>query len=348
MNARDHVSARRWRAVLRRDRSSDGAFVFGVSSTRIYCRPSCPARRPRRDRVAFFATPDAAEAAGYRACRRCRPKHQEPRAAMVARVRRLIDANPQTLPRLARLAEAVGLSPWHMQRTFREATGMTPRQYAASRRLDALKKQLKGRGNVTEAIFEAGYGSSAPAYADARERLGMTPASYRRGGRGLSLRYSVVTTALGRMLVAASERGVAAVQFGRGEDELLSGLKAEYPAAEIVRDDGPRAEWVKAVVARVAGDTSPDVPVDIQATAFQWRVFAALRDIPQGETRTYGEIAQAIGAPGAARAVGRACATNPVAVVVPCHRVVGAGGRMTGYRWGVERKVRLLANEAAR
>lgn len=265
---------------------------------------------------------------------------------MVARVRRLIDADPSA--GLTRLAEAVGLSSWHMQRTFREATGMTPRQYAAARRLDALKKQLKQGGNVTAAIFESGYGSSAPAYADARQRLGMTPASYRRGGRGLRLRYSVVTTALGRMLVAASERGIAAVQFGRSEGELLDGLRAEYPSADVVRDHGPRAEWVKAVVARVAGEASRDVPLDIQATAFQWRVFAALRDIPRGETRSYGEIARAIGAPGAARAVGRACATNPVAVVVPCHRAVGAGGRMTGYRWGVERKARLLANEAAR
>lgn len=346
MSPRNSVEAGHWRAVLRRDRRSDGAFVFAVSTTRIYCRPSCPARRPRRDHVAFFPTPETAEAAGYRACRRCRPRHQEPRAAMVARVQRLIDASPSAPPGLARLADAVGLSPWHLQRTFRQATGVTPRQYAAARRLEALKARLKEGENVTEAIYEAGYGSSAPAYAQARERLGMTPSAYRRGGQGLQLRYSIVSTPLGRMLVAATERGVSAVQFGRGEDELLAGLRAEYPAAEIERDHGPRAAWVKAVVARVAGEASPEVPVDIQATAFQWRVFAALRDIPQGETRSYGEIARAIGTPGAARAVGRACATNPVAVVVPCHRAVGAGGALTGYRWGVERKKRLLASEA--
>lgn len=348
MNPRHSVEAGRWRAVLRRDRKSDGAFVFAVSTTRIYCRPSCPARRPRRDHVAFFGTPEAAEAAGYRACRRCRPKHQEPRAALVARVRRLIDATPTSPPGLTRLADAVGLSPWHLQRTFREATGVTPRQYAAARRLDALKARLKEGDNVTEAIYEAGYGSSAPAYAEARERLGMTPAAYRRGGRGLRLRYSIVSTPLGRMLVAATERGVSAVRFGRAEGELVEGLRNEYPAAEIVRDRGPRAVWVKAVVARVAGEASHEVPMDIQATAFQWRVFAALRDIPRGETRTYGEIARRVGAPGAARAVGRACATNPVAVVVPCHRVVGASGKLTGYRWGVERKKRLLASEAVR
>jgi AraC family transcriptional regulator of adaptative response/methylated-DNA-[protein]-cysteine methyltransferase len=348
MNPTKSANAVRWRAVLRRDRRSDGAFVFAVSSTRIYCRPSCPARRPRRDNVAFFATPEGAEAAGYRACRRCRPKHQEPRAAVIARVRRLIDADPTTTPRLARLADAVGLSPWHLQRTFREATGLTPRQYAAAQRLGVLKARLKESANVTEAIFDAGYGSSAPAYAEARKHLGMTPAAYRRGGRGLCLRYTVVATPLGRMLVAATDRGVSAVQFGRREEELLDGLRAEYPAAEIARDHGPRAEWVKAVASRVAGEPSRDVPLDIQATAFQWRVFAALRDIPQGETRTYGEIASAIGAPGAARAVGRACATNPVAVVVPCHRAVGRDGRLTGYRWGIDRKQRLLASEATR
>jgi AraC family transcriptional regulator of adaptative response/methylated-DNA-[protein]-cysteine methyltransferase len=348
MSPRDGIEADRWRAVLCRDRSRDGAFVFGVSSTRIYCRPSCPARRPRRDRVAFFATPEAAEAAGYRACRRCRPRQQEPRALMVTRVRRLIDANPSAPPSLTRLADAVGLSPWHMQRSFREATGVTPRQYAAARRLLSLKTRLKEGDSVTDAIYEAGFGSSAPAYAEARARLGMTPTAYRHGGRGLRLRYTIVTTPLGDMLVAATERGVSAVQFGRGERELLASLRAEYPAAELVKDRGPRAAWVRRLASRVAGEPAPDVPLDIQATAFQWRVFAALRDIPWGETRSYGEIARAIGAPGAARAVGRACATNPVAMVVPCHRAVGKDGALTGYRWGAWRKERLLASEAAR
>jgi AraC family transcriptional regulator of adaptative response/methylated-DNA-[protein]-cysteine methyltransferase len=198
-----------------------------------------------------------------------------------------------------------------------------------------------------ETIFDAGFSSSAPAYAAAREKLGMTPAAYRRGGRGLRLAYSVVQTALGRLLVAATERGVSAVQFGRSRAELLEGLRREYPEAEIVRDRGARADWVRAIVARVAGEAPREVPVDIQATAFQWRVYSALRDIPRGETRSYGEIARLIGAPGAARAVGRACATNPVAVVVPCHRAVGRGGTLTGYRWGVERKGRLLAEERA-
>ena len=339
---------RRWRAVARRDRNSDGRFVFAVRTTGIYCRPSCPARRPRRDRVAFFDTCGAAEAAGFRACRRCRPKLGDPRASLVARVRRLIDASPDAPPRLARLAEATGLSPWHLQRTFREATGLSPRQYAAAQRLEALKSRLRKGERVTDAIYEAGYGSSSRAYADSQGRMGMTPATYRKGGRGLRLGYTLVDTPLGRMLVAASERGVSAVQFGRGARELVEGLRREYPAAEVVRDRGARADWVRAVVARVNGGVSGEIPVDIQATAFQWRVFEALRDIPQGETRTYGEIARALGEPGAARAVGRACATNPVAVVIPCHRAVGKSGALTGYRWGVERKEKLLASEAKR
>ncbi|HET7291320.1 MAG TPA: bifunctional DNA-binding transcriptional regulator/O6-methylguanine-DNA methyltransferase Ada [Vicinamibacteria bacterium] len=339
---------RRWRAVARRDRSADGRFVFAVSTTGIYCRPSCPARRPRRERVAFYDNCEAAEAAGFRACRRCRPRLGDPRASLVTRVRRLIDASPEAPPSLASLGEATGLSPWHLQRTFREATGFSPRQYAAAQRLEALKRRLKEGDAVTEAIYEAGYGSSTRAYAETRGRLGMTPAVYRKGGRGLRLGYTVVETPLGRMLVAASDRGVSAVQFGRSERELVAGLRREYPAADIVRDRGSRAEWVQAVVARVKGGTSVEIPVDIQATAFQWRVFEALREIPQGETRSYGEIARAIGEPGAARAVGRACATNPVAVVIPCHRAVGASGKPTGYRWGIPRKEKLLANEARR
>jgi AraC family transcriptional regulator of adaptative response/methylated-DNA-[protein]-cysteine methyltransferase len=341
------TQARRWRAVLRRDRGADGGFVFAVRTTGVYCRPSCPARRPRRENVAFYDGPDAAEGAGFRACRRCRPRQQEPRAAFVARVKRLIDLSGEAPPRLKQLADAVGLSPWHLQRTFREATGVTPRQYAAARRLEALKTGLRRKETVMDAIFEAGFGSSAPAYSEAQARLGMTPSAYRRGGRGLVLAWSVATTPLGRLLVAATERGVASVRFGDSEQDLVDGLRREFPEAEIEKDRGVRAAWVREIVARVSGSTSREVPVDIQATAFQWRVFEALRDIPAGETRSYGEIARSIGAPGAARAVGRACATNPVAIAIPCHRAVGASGRLTGYRWGVERKRGLLEAEKA-
>jgi AraC family transcriptional regulator of adaptative response/methylated-DNA-[protein]-cysteine methyltransferase len=337
---------RRWRLVERRDRGCDGAFVFAVRTTGIYCRPSCPARRPRRERVSFFDTPDAAEAAGFRACRRCRPRSLEPRASLIARVKRLIDHAAEPPP-LARIAAAVGLSAWHVQRTFREATGLTPRQYAATRRLQAWKARLKKGDTVMQTIFDSGFSSSAPAYAAARETLGMTPAAYRRGGRGLRLAYSVVQTPLGQLLVAATERGVSAVQFGHNRAELLEGLRREYPEAEIVRERGPRADWVRDIVARVAGEAPREVPLDIQATAFQWRVYSALRDIPRGETRSYGEIARLIGSPGAGRAVGRACATNPVAVVVPCHRAVAGNGALSGYRWGVERKRKLLAEERA-
>ena len=346
--ARDH-DAVRWGAVLRRDRRHDGAFVFGVTSTGIYCRPSCPAKRPRRDRARFFATADEAEANGFRACLRCHPKDGaagDPRLALVARVKKaLTDTDGLTLEALAR---QVGASPWHLQRTFKAATGLSPRQYAAERRLERLKGRLQGAPSVSDAIYEAGYGSASRAYEEAGERLGMTPLSYRKGGRGVRITYAIVASALGRLLVASTDKGVAAVYFGDKDPGLVAMLEREYPAAELVRDNAAHARWVEAVAARVKGSAGRDVPVDIQATAFQWRVFQALRDIPSGETRSYGEIAKAIGAPGAARAVGRACATNPVAVVVPCHRAVGAGGTLTGYRWGLERKKRLLAREAGR
>jgi AraC family transcriptional regulator of adaptative response/methylated-DNA-[protein]-cysteine methyltransferase len=347
--ARDQ-DAVRWGAVLRRDRRHDGAFVFGVTSTGIYCRPSCPAKRARRDRVRFFDAPASAEAAGFRACRRCHPRDGDagdPRRTLVARVKETL-AGADAVLSLAELARRVGVSPWHLQRTFKQATGLSPREYAAARRVERLKSGLQHGRSVSDAIYDAGYGSSSRAYEEAGARLGMTPASYRKGGRGQRLSYAIASSPFGRLLVATTDKGIAAVYFGDKDAGLLSMLRREYPAAEIVRDSGAHADWVEAVAARVRGGSAREVPVDIQATAFQWRVFEALRRIPSGETRTYGEIAKAIGAPGAARAVGRACATNPVAVVIPCHRAVGASGTHTGYRWGLERKKRLLASEGGR
>ncbi len=339
-----------WQAVLDRDRRFDGAFVFAVRSTGIYCRPSCPARHAKRANVAFFPKPDDAEGAGFRSCRRCRPREapSAPQAALVARVCRLIEERlDEDVPvQLAELGVAVGLSPRHVQRVFQGALGITPRQYADARRVGALKKHLKEGQPVTHALYEAGYGSSSRLYEKSDARLGMTPSTYRRGGRGMRIGYTVAPCPLGRMLVASTDRGVSAVYFGENESKLAEALRLEYPEAEIHRAEGAHAAWVRGLTKRVKGGDAADVPVDIRVTAFQWRVFEALREIPSGETRTYGQIAASLGVPKAARAVGRACATNPVAVAIPCHRALGAGGTMTGYRWGVERKRALLAAEA--
>jgi AraC family transcriptional regulator of adaptative response/methylated-DNA-[protein]-cysteine methyltransferase len=336
----------RWQAVLDRDRRFDGAFVFAVRTTGVYCRPSCPARRPRRANVAFYQGADEAERAGFRSCRRCGQKAGDTARleTLVRKVCRYIDARLNEPVRLADLGAAAGMSPHHLLRTFKRVLGITPRQYADARRLGMLKSCLKEGWPVTHAIYEAGYGSSSRLYEKADAKLGMTPATYRRGGRGMRIGYTIVSCPLGRMLVAATNRGVSAVYFGDADGRLEETLRAEYPDADLHPEEGPRAEWVKALVSRIGG-ASVEVPVDISVTAFQWRVFEALRDIPRGETRTYGEIARRVGRPKAARAVGRACATNPVAVAIPCHRAVGAGGALTGYRWGVQRKQALLAAE---
>jgi AraC family transcriptional regulator of adaptative response/methylated-DNA-[protein]-cysteine methyltransferase len=341
--------AGRWRAVLERDRRGDGRFVFAVRSTGIYCRPSCPARRPRRSQVAFFDRPDAAEQAGFRACRRCRPREAgaaDPQAALVRRVCRLIDEGGEEGWRLPALAEAAGVSPRRLMRTFKQALGVSPRQYAEARRLAAFKRRLKKGDSVTTALYDVGFGSSSRLYEDVQGRLGMTPSTYRRGGRGLSLRYTIAASPLGRLLVAATDRGVAAVSLGDSDVRLQEALRTEYPAAEVSRDDAALETWVAAVLGQLAGTASrEDLPLDVQATAFQHRVWQELRAIPRGQTRSYSEIARRLGRPRAARAVARACASNPVALVVPCHRVVEAGGGLGGYRWGVERKRALLAQE---
>jgi AraC family transcriptional regulator, regulatory protein of adaptative response / methylated-DNA-[protein]-cysteine methyltransferase len=345
------TDAARWQAVLDRDRRFDGAFVFAVRTTGVYCRPGCAARRPRRRNVVFFGEPDDAERAGFRGCRRCRPKEAvRGGAALVEQVCRDIEVRlAEGEPvRLAGLAARVGLSPHHLLRSFKHAVGVTPRQYADARRITALKARLKEGMPVTHATYEAGYGSSSRLYERSDALLGMTPATYSHGGRGARIRYGIASCPLGRVLVAGTERGVAAVYFGDTDRPLEAALRAEYPQAEVRRDDAANASWVRAVVAGLRGEQAPNLPLDVRATAFQWRVFEALRRIPAGETRTYGEIARSIGAPRAARAVGRACATNRVAVVIPCHRAVGSGGSLTGYRWGVARKKALLATEAAR
>ncbi len=339
----------RWEAVLGRDARADGRFVYAVASTRIYCRPTCPSRRPRRHRVRFFGSPVAAEEAGYRACLRCEPREAEPAARRrIQRARDYLDRHLDETVTLDRLGQAVGLSPYHLQRTFKRLTGMTPKAYAAARRMDRMKTRLKEGDSVTRATYEAGYTSSSRAYDHARARLGMTPAAYRNGARGVPIRYTVLPTPAGQLLVAATDRGVCLVALGDSAQPLESALRREYPAAHIERNDGELRPWAEAVVARLQGEGSEArIPLDIQGTAFQWRVWEALQRIPRGATRTYSEIAREIQRPSAARAVGRACATNRVSLVIPCHRAVREDGGLGGYRWGIERKRELLAGETS-
>jgi AraC family transcriptional regulator of adaptative response/methylated-DNA-[protein]-cysteine methyltransferase len=341
---------KKWRAVMARDAGFDGAMVFAVRSTGIYCRPSCPARRPRRQNVVFFPRPEAAESAGFRACRRCRPKGASPEQSQAAWVedacRRL--ATPQEGPlRLADLGAELGVSSHHLQRTFKQLMGITPRQYADAVRLGFFRAHLRKGADVTAAVYDAGYGSSSRAYEGSAARLGMTPGAYRKGGLGMRIAYTIVGSPLGRLLVAATDRGISAVCLGDTDEPLEAALRGEYPAAELRRDDAGLKAWVAGILQRMEGrEPAAALPVDLRATAFQRRVWEELKAIPRGQTRSYGEIARRIGQPTAARAVARACATNPVALVIPCHRVVG-GGALAGYRWGVERKRRLLQREAA-
>jgi AraC family transcriptional regulator of adaptative response/methylated-DNA-[protein]-cysteine methyltransferase len=341
--------SRYWRSVLERDRRMDGRFVFAVRSTGIYCRPSCPARRPARNQVVFFPLPEAAEQSGFRACRRCRPREAAPgdRAArLVHKVCQLMDSDREETLSLDALSCRVGVSATYLQKTFKRVMGISPREYADARRVAALKSKLREGQDVTRALYEAGYGSSSRLYERSSKQLGMTPATYRRGGKGMQIGYTLVDCPLGRMLVAATERGVCAVSLGDADALLEAALLSEYPSAEIHRDDSGFAPWVAALREHLNGlKPRLDLPLDIQATAFQRRVWKELQRIPYGETRTYSQVARAIGQPRAVRAVARACATNPVCVVVPCHRVIREDGALAGYRWGLQRKGQLLETE---
>lgn len=342
----------RWRAVLNREAACDGAFVYAVRSTGVFCKPSCPSRRPKREHVAFFALPEAAESAGFRACLRCRPADaiiHEPQLELVQRVCRLIEDSLDGEGggiRLHALGTAVGLSPYHLQRVFKRVMGITPRQYAEAYRVGRLKAGLQGGETVTNALYDSGYTSSSRLYEQADTRLGMTPASYRRGGKGMRIVYTVTGCPLGRLLVAATERGICAVRMGDTDAELEAILAGEYHAASIEKDDGALGAWVTAILAYMQGaQPHLDLPLDVRATAFQWRVWEELRRIPSGSTRSYAQVAASMGKPSAVRAVANACASNPVALVVPCHRVIREDGSLGGYRWGLARKEALLALE---
>jgi len=337
-----------WDAVVARDTAQDGKFFFAVSSTGVYCRPSCPAKRPRRENVAFFRRPEEAEKAGYRACLRCRPRTtgENPQIAKVKQICRYIEQHMDESVTLDQLGKVFGLSPFHLQRTFKKAIGITPKAYADSCRMGLLKRNLQSGRNVTDALYEAGYSASSRLYERTASHLGMTPDKYRRGAVAAMIRYTCVDSPLGKMLVAATEKGICAIQFGDSDDELTQGLKREFPFAIRKRDDESMRTWTNTVLSQLSGHKlNRSLPLDIQATAFQRRVWAHLQSLPFGATHSYAQVAKAIGRPTAARAVARACASNRIAVAIPCHRVVRGNGEMGGYRWGVGRKKALLDME---
>jgi AraC family transcriptional regulator of adaptative response/methylated-DNA-[protein]-cysteine methyltransferase len=335
-----------WRAVLGRDGRYDGRFVYAVRTTGIFCRPSCPSRRPHRRHVAFFDAPPAARAAGFRPCLRCTPERESRVARSIGQVRAHIDAHLDERLTLGELSRLAGLSPSHLQKAFKAALGLSPRDYVRLRRADRFKAEVRAGRSVTDALYEAGYGSGSRLYSDASARLGMTPGAYKRGGAGESVRFSTAASKLGRLLVASTERGLCAVQLGESDAALEAALHKDYPRAEIVRDDRVLKPTLAAILAHLDGAVPRlDLPVDVAATAFQWRVWRTLQEIPYGETRSYAQVAESLGQPKAVRAVARACASNRVALVVPCHRVVRTDGSLGGYRWGAARKRRLLEKE---
>jgi AraC family transcriptional regulator of adaptative response/methylated-DNA-[protein]-cysteine methyltransferase len=327
----------------------DGVFFVAVKTTGIYCRPSCSARKPKRENVVFMTDCDAAEAAGFRACKRCHPRlaTTDGAAELVGRVCEYLDADSEDALPLPAVARRLGVSAAQLQRTFKRALGVTPQQYAEARRLERLKGGLRDGRSVTDAMYDAGYSSSSRLYESAGERLGMTPATYRKGGRGVRIRYHIFGSPLGRMLVAGTDRGVCAVHLADSDAELGVALRGEFREALIEPDGGEMQEYVTQILDHLTGvRPRMDIPLDIQGTAFQMRVWKALSEIGYGATKTYGEVAAEIGSPGAMRAVGNACHNNPVPIIIPCHRVVAAGGKLGGYGGGIERKKRLLETES--
>jgi AraC family transcriptional regulator, regulatory protein of adaptative response / methylated-DNA-[protein]-cysteine methyltransferase len=338
----------RWRAVQQRQSSADGSFYYAVSTTGVYCRPSCAARMPRRENVRYFVETAAAERAGFRACKRCRPDAAAPaerQAALVAQACRAIE-QAQEAPSLAQLAQAAGLSRFHFHRLFKRITGLAPKAYAAALRAQRVRQKLPDSGSVTAAMYDAGFSSNACFYAQSTAALGMMPSAYRRGGTGVAIRFAIAECSLGSILVAATDRGVCAITLGDEPEALLRDLQDRFPRAQLMGGDAAFEAIVATVVGFVEAPASGlDLPLDLQGTSFQLRVWQALRSIPAGETVTYGEIARRLGMPQASRAVGAAIAANPVAVAVPCHRVIRSDGGLSGYRWGVARKRVLLALE---
>jgi AraC family transcriptional regulator, regulatory protein of adaptative response / methylated-DNA-[protein]-cysteine methyltransferase len=339
-----------WRAVMQRDHNFDRRFVYAVQSTGVFCRPSCPSRRPRREQVSFYNDAPSAAGAGFRPCLRCHPAAEAPQTeAQLRRVCDYIDAHIDSPFHLADAARAARVSSAQVQRAFMRLLGITPRAFADARRVALLKRHLRSGTDVTSAVYDAGYGSSSRVYERASSHFGMTPATYRAGGPGEQISFAIADCALGKLLVAATARGVCAVRLGDSEAELARGLREEFPAATLDAQNRSLQGWLRHVLATLDGETpAAELPLDLRGTAFQWKVWNALRQIPTGETRTYADIAHSIGTPRAVRAVGTACGANPVALVVPCHRTIRTDGGLGGYRWGLERKRKLLAGEQAR
>jgi AraC family transcriptional regulator of adaptative response/methylated-DNA-[protein]-cysteine methyltransferase len=358
MNAISDLAARerafetdetRWQAVQHRDAAADGRFVYAVATTGVYCRPSCAARPARRENVSFYRAPGDAEAAGFRACKRCRPDGRplgEMRAEAVARACRLIEEAEEP-PSLEDLARAAGVSRFHFHRIFKEIVGVTPKAYAMARRRALVQKELSEAPSVTAAIYGAGYNASSRFYDNVEAKLGMSPSAYRKGGRDSTIRFALGECSLGSILVAASDKGICAIQFGDDPETLLRDLQDRFPEAQLIGGDPSFESMVARVVGFVEAPAQGlDLPLDVRGTAFQQRVWQALREIPSGSTASYAEIAERIGRPKAVRAVAQACASNGIAVAIPCHRVVRTDGALSGYRWGVERKRALLDREA--
>ena len=343
-----HNPAALWDAVVARNRKFDGALFYGVSTTGIYCRPSCPSRRPKPENVQFFFDPDSAEHAGFRACRRCRPREQSAsgRLELVRNVCRAVEKNVDSPLPMKQLSAELKINAATLDRAFKQSTGITIKQYAEARRLSLFKTALRFGRDVTTAIYDAGYNSSSRVYEKSNAKLGMTPATYSKGGTGVRIRYAISPYSAGTALLAVTDKGVCSVKLGDDPARLVRELEGEYPKAEIVQANDELQDWTRVLLRRLEGDVNlPELPIDVRATAFQRRVYEELKRIPAGETRTYSQIAKKLGGESGRRAVARACATNEVAVLSPCHRVVRSDGGMGGYRWGLDRKEALLAQE---
>lgn len=337
-----------WQAVKQNDKRFDGLFWTCVKTTKIFCKPSCSAKTPLRRNVSFVDSTQQAETAGFRACLRCKPKSEfqvDKKVETVLRACEVIETEEEIS--LERLGEKLEISPFHLQRTFKSIVGVSPKKYAEARRIEKFKSEINDGKDVTDAMYEAGFGSSSRLYENAFSKLGMTPKTYQKKGKGMKIDWTITDCELGRLLVARTEKGVCGVKFGDSDDDLFNDLESEYSEAEMRKDGSNLKSYVDAILEHLKGKSpNLDLPVDVQATAFQMKVWEALRKIPYGETLSYGEVAAKIGNKKAVRAVASACAKNRLALVIPCHRVIGANGKMSGYRWGIERKKQLLDNES--
>ena len=340
----------RWDALVAKSAAAEGIFFYGVRTTSIYCRPGCSSRLPTRKNVRFFESWAAAEAAGFRACKRCQPQTtlpQQQQAEMIAHICHQIESSEKSVS-LQELATAAGFSPFHFQRLFKSIVGISPKQYELAQRTKRVRHELAQASSITDAVYNAGFGASSSFYNEATEILGMQPMSYQKGGNGVAIRYTVQPCDLGWVTVAATDRGICAIQFGDDQGTAIAQLQERFPNAQLQTNDPEFDRWVEAIIAYVgAPQANLNLPLDIQGTVFQQKVWQALRAIPLGQTASYSEVAQRLGNPKAVRAVARACATNDIAVAIPCHRVVGSNGSLTGYRWGIDRKQNLLVKEAA-